>query len=176
MKYSKRVKIIWISFYLILAGLIIIGGTIYFASKNVSITEHYQTVEKNITTTSKKKSINSRKEIPQLDTEKNNSENKQIAAIILHSYAELSLVYIIFLSVGSIIYASGLVLFIYSKFGKKDIFKQRRKVYVYVLTSLLVSMILSFAMIKLTEYYILNKASVPTVIDEHNAKKIDQIK
>jgi hypothetical protein len=144
----KRYTKMWITFSVILIGLVIVFGTMYYAYKHLTkeITIRTDIINtQTSTTTSAKNNL----AIPSVNDEMVFTKDMAIPTI-----------YKVILSVGSIILSLGVVYFFLSLFGKRSILGIHNNKIVYILITIIVASIMSYGNIYLTSNYVVNKTNI----------------
>jgi hypothetical protein len=144
----KRYTKMWITFSVILIGLVIVFGTMYYAYKHLTkeITIRTDIINtQTSTTTSAKNNL----AIPSVNDEMVFTKDMAIPTI-----------YKVILSVGSIILSLGVVYFFLSLFGKRSILGIHNNKIVYMLITIIVASIMSYGNIYLTSNYAVNKTNI----------------
>lgn len=144
----KRYTKMWITFSVILIGLVIVFGTMYYAYKHLTkeITIRTDIINtQTSTTTSAKNNL----AIPSVNDEMVFTKDMAIPTI-----------YKVILSVGSVILSLGVVYFFLSLFGKRSILGIHNNKIVYMLITIIVASIMSYGNIYLTSNYAVNKTNI----------------
>lgn len=164
MKQSKR---IWLSFFLMLIGFLIVGGTNYYAYKNLKGTS-----TQNVPTTS-----NDQMGTPPSGSSMGSgipptggsnmpmgssmgqmpSNNTSIQTTETET---LTIWYEVVIGAGTLIFTIGLLYFLLSKFGKSPIFISGDKTTIYLLLAIILTALFTYGNIYFTNNYILNRKSI----------------